>query len=60
MKDSNEKTSVSAELDGVKFDHKVDNDQMEDNQDLSPATPSDLNVRHIVDSGIGKFLEVHS
>jgi len=43
-KDSNEKTSVSAELDGVKSDHKFDNDQIEDNQDLSPATPSDLTV----------------
>jgi len=32
---------VSAELDGVKSDHKVDNDQIEDNQDLSPATPSE-------------------
>jgi hypothetical protein len=34
---------VSAELDGVKSDHKFDNDQIEDNQDLSPATPTDLN-----------------
>jgi hypothetical protein len=51
---------VSAELDGVKSDHKVDNDQIEYNQDLTPATPSDLNVHHIVDSCIGKFFEVYS
>lgn len=51
---------MSAELNGLKSVHKFDNDQIEDNQDLSPATPSDLNVRHIVDSGIGRFFEVYS
>lgn len=48
--------------------HEVDSDmpmsvnkeRIEDNQELYPLTPIDLNVHHIVHSGIGKFFEVYS
>jgi hypothetical protein len=39
---------------------KSDNkEHIEDNQELSPATRTDLDVLHMVDSGIGMFFETY-